>query len=222
MKAGFLCMLAALVACSCGDGGSGTLADAHDVTGDDVAVDDIAVDEGEVPVDVPSEDVAMEDLAEEDVTEEPGECTESLGPLDCWEEECYFIWEGWDYLATVEGTIAAVPYSYIVIELWPTEGGPDTPGTYSFSDANYDSCPICSVVRMDCEEDCAPVYLVTAGTIQVDEMGPIGGQFSGRIVSATGIEVTIEMGTNHSTPVPGGGTICIEDLAFSTGVMEFP
>jgi hypothetical protein len=207
-----LCALA-LLAASCG-GGTGAGTDAGDAAGD---VEDSADGTAGDP------DVAPEPETDtpEDETGEPGECDESIGPLEAYEEECYISSDGWDYLATVEGTIAAIPYSYIAIELWHTMGGPSAPGTYSFTDANYDECGLCSVVRMDCEETCRAEFLLTSGTIEVNELGALGGTFAGRIVSASGIEVTIDMGTYHSTPVEGGGTICVEDLSFSTEVTEF-
>jgi hypothetical protein len=216
-----LLLCACLAACGSGSKSDSDVGDAPDDTLD-VAGEDVSSD---VPAETDDPDAADDpDVLEDppdDVEADGAGCTETFADLDLWEEECYVISEGWDYLATIEGTIDSVPYSYIVIELWPTEGGPSTPGTYSFTDDNYDACGLCSVVRMDCEVDCAPVYLLTSGTIQVDSVDDVGGTFAGRIVSAAGIEVTIDISTYHSTPVEGGGTICLEDVRFSTEVMDF-
>jgi hypothetical protein len=157
-------------------------------------------------------------------------CAQTIPTFVAYEQEAYYYDDGvdtaWLYLAP-DADIEAGAFDYIALELWPSYGGPSSPGTYPFTDANYSTCGLCGLYESGCVYDgvsttCAKTYLLTGGTLTLSQLGTVGGSFSGSAASLRGTEVTIDPSTYVSTPVTGAGTLCINSAPISASVVEYP
>jgi hypothetical protein len=192
---------------------------------------------GDVPIvemvrpDVPG-DPAVEPAVDVPADTQPDSagCAQTISAFVAYEQEAYYYDDGidmaWLYLAP-DADIEAGAFDYIAIELWPSYGGPSSPGTYTFTDANYSTCGLCGLYESGCVYDgvsttCGKTYLLTGGTLTLSQLGMVGGSFSGSAVSLRGTEVTIDPSTYVSTPVAGAGALCIGSAAISASVVEYP
>jgi hypothetical protein len=216
-------------ACS-GDGGESP--DAYEPAGDPDAEipSEAPADTAPEPADDPGQDADTPEA--DDAPSETGDCGRDYGSVFATEQEVFRGENGgnafWLYYATVDGTMALPPFDYFSLELWPVLGGPSSPGTYAFTDANYNSCGTCGLIGTGCTDSsggrflCEKTFLATAGTAVIDAIGVVGSTFMGSVSGLTAIEVSIDPDTFESTPVPGGETACIEDLPFVATVAQVP
>jgi len=217
-------------------GGGGDSPDAAELAGDpdaetvaDVPTDPVA-DPGAEPAADPVQDV--DTVGADDGPPETEGCSRDYGSVFATEQEVFRGENGgeafWLYYATVDGTMAIPPFDYFSLELWPVLGGPSSPGTYAFTDANYNACGTCGLIGTGCTDSsggrflCEKTFLATAGTAVIDAIGVVGSTFMGSVSGLTAIEVTIDPDTFESTPVPGGETACIEDMPFVATVAQVP
>jgi hypothetical protein len=217
-------------------GGGGDSPDAAELAGDhdadaveNVQTDPVA-DPGAEPADDPVQEV--DTVEADDAAAEAGGCGRDFGSVFATEQEVFRGENGgsafWLFYATVEGTMALPPFDYFSLELWPVLGGPSSPGTYAFTDANYNSCGTCGLIGTGCTDSsggrflCEKTFLVTAGTVVIDGIGAVGSTFMGSVSGLAAIEVRIDPDDFESIPVPGGETACIEDLPFAATVAQVP
>lgn len=91
--------------------------------------------------------------------------------------------------------------------------GATAPGRYSLAGSNYDTCSNCVLVRAGCEGGrCEKVYYADEGELVITQWSPETG-FTGFLDGVVLKEVTIDS-AYHSTPVAGGGVICLDQYAF--------
>ena len=224
-------------AAGCSGGGEGS-PDAAEPAGDpdadtaaEVPADPVAEPAAEPAAD-PLPDEAAADSTADDASAETGGCGLDYGSVFATEQEVFRGENGgnafWLYYATVEGTMALPPFDYFSLELWPVLGGPSSPGTTAFTDANYNRCGTCGLIGTGCSTSsdgrflCEKTFLVTAGTVVIDSIGAVGSTFMGSVSGLAAIEVRIDPDDFESIPVPGGETACIEDLPFVATVAQVP
>ena len=125
------------------------------------------------------------------------------------------------YLAkSAEGT----PFDMLHIQLYQSApyNGATTPGDYSVNGSNYADCGNCLLAFSGCSDPnqpCEKTYYADMGSLNISEMGQAGGQLRGTI-NATFREVTIDPQTFQSTPVQGGQTWCMNNVAVSATIGE--
>jgi hypothetical protein len=96
-------------------------------------------------------------------------------------------------------------------------GASDGPHNFTFSGEELADCHTCLLLYRGCSDtSCASArtFLAEEGQLEIDSMGPAGTNLKGTLTGASLREVTIDFGTQESTPVPGGEAWCIESHAF--------
>jgi len=157
-------------------------------------------------------------------------CEQTIPSFGAFSQEAYYYNDGtdsvWIYLAP-DADPEVGTYDVVGIEIWPSLGGPTSPGTYQFTDENYSTCALCGLYESGCVYDgttttCQKTYLITGGTLTLSKLGIVGETFAGIASSLTGTEVTIDPDTYVSTPVTGAGKLCISSAAISASVYDYP
>ena len=121
------------------------------------------------------------------------------------------------YSATTE------PYDVMSIQSLADWNGPTSAGTYALDDINYVDCGLCLLAYADCEGgECAKTFYADAGDVVIDQIGMNEGDpFAGRLENVVFREVTIDS-EYVSTPVEGGDSWCMTDLAFEGFAQSAP
>jgi hypothetical protein len=170
------------------------------------------------------------DMVPPDTEPDSPACVQTIPSFGAFSQEAYYYDDGtdrvWIYLAP-DADPEGGTFDVVGIEIWPSLGGPSTPGTYPFSDENYSTCSLCGLYQSGCVYDgttttCGKTYLITGGTLTLSQLGIVGGTFAGSASSLTGTEVTIDPDTYVSTPVTGSGKLCINSAALSASVYDYP
>jgi len=134
-------------------------------------------------------------------------------------QEAYYQEGGLQYYAYNGETL---PVDQLAIEIYQGDfGGPETAGVYELTgtELNYATCGLCVRLFEDATQDTiARQYFATAGTVDIDSIGVVGGTFAGTLTGLEMVEVTITAGTFESTPVANGQTWCIPSLPFSAAI----
>jgi len=112
------------------------------------------------------------------------------------------------------------PVDVFSVEIYAELGGAQAPGTYELSEQNYDTCPNCVLLQLQCDENlnnCARTFLAVSGTMRVDAFGDIGDPFAAHFQDLVLREITYDSDF-HSTFVPGGYTWCIDSYDANTTI----
>ena len=91
--------------------------------------------------------------------------------------------------------------------------------------ANFETCTHCFVVAIGCGADCskAAFFYPRAGTATFTALSAAtGGTFQGHLENADLEQVTLDTGTDHSTPVPNGSCMHVTSLDFKATVAKSP
>ncbi|MEZ4470127.1 MAG: hypothetical protein R3F60_04835 [bacterium] len=102
------------------------------------------------------------------------------------------------------------PMRAVLVDLRDPDGSVG-PGSYDLAGTNLADCEICVAGLTGCNPatgQCTKVFVPRAGTIEIEAIGSVNEQFTARLRGVDFVEVTVERGTNRSTPVPGGQTWC--------------
>lgn len=126
----------------------------------------------------------------------------------------------WIYFAESD---PAYPKDILRIEIYPSLGGPDSPGTYALqpSDTSYENCSMCITISQNCSDpgSCEKIFMPTEGTLNLTALGQNPGEsFTGEILGCTLREVLIDWDTFVTTPVPGGDVWCIDSFNFDATI----
>ncbi len=132
--------------------------------------------------------------------------------------------DGQGFFLYMAKTSESTPFDMLHIQLYQTApyNGATAAGEYSVDGSNYADCGNCLLAFSGCNDanqPCEKTFFADLGSMNIAEMGTAGGQLRGTI-NATFREVTIDPQTYQSTPVQGGQTWCMNDLAFSATVGE--
>jgi hypothetical protein len=113
----------------------------------------------------------------------------------------------------------------LAIELY-TSGeyaGATKPGTYSLAGHDYKSCSNCVLVRTGCtDQGCEKTFFADEGDLVITQWDVEGGRFKAKLDGVKAREVTIDPETFASTPVPGGGTWCLDGLELDAEIKALP
>ncbi len=105
----------------------------------------------------------------------------------------------------------------IMVEMFGQAGGPRAVGTYAIDGTkNYSNCALCVLVAVGCDQQtCQAQYYATAGTVTVDQYSNTEGETA--TVTVTDLElIEVTSASDYtSTPVPGGGEMCISTATVS-------
>jgi len=120
---------------------------------------------------------------------------------------------------------ASLPADVVYVEIWPSFGGPSTPGTYDLQlngNHNYETCGLCPLLMANTNASTGPekLFYADTGTVEITSIGGIGSVFAATMHNVIFREVTIDESTAISTPVPGGETWCFDGYSFSQSVQE--
>ncbi len=112
------------------------------------------------------------------------------------------------------------PVDTLAFELIGDNGGATAAGAYELTDAPYESCGNCVVLRLACDgelSNCNKALLATSGTLEITEFGESGGKFSGTLTDAILREVSIAP-DNKSVLVDKGEVRCLDTYTFEATV----
>ena len=91
--------------------------------------------------------------------------------------------------------------------------GPATPGTFSVAGLNTADCGLCLLLLNSCNgPDCDKTFFARSGSVKIESLQGVGGQFQARLIDVVLEEVTVDSGTFRSTPVAGGETWCLDQV----------
>ena len=91
--------------------------------------------------------------------------------------------------------------------------GPATPGTFSVEGLNTADCGLCLVLLNNCNgPECEKTFFARSGTVRVESIQGVGGQFQARLIDVVLEEVKVDSQTYRSTPVSGGETWCLDEV----------
>jgi hypothetical protein len=123
------------------------------------------------------------------------------------------------FLYVAQSTLET-PVDTLAFELVEANGGAKAAGTYEITDAPYESCGNCVILRVGCDENlsnCQKSFLAESGTLEIAEFGESGGKFSGTLKNAILRQVSIAP-DSVSVPVEKGETWCLDAYAFEASV----
>jgi hypothetical protein len=96
------------------------------------------------------------------------------------------------------------------------DGGPASPGTYYFTDADLDECVLCGVVRGGFGSPGMRLQVIS-GTLEVSELEIVSGsRFQATLTDFVAIQVSITPSGDryHAEPVEGGEMLCADLMSF--------
>jgi hypothetical protein len=134
----------------------------------------------------------------------------------------YTEYPSWQYYGSAAST---EPTDLLTVELYPTLGGPNTPGTYSITAAetSYETCGFCLYIGTACSGSVCEKYFMPTeqGSYTITDMdAAVGGDYAGTLTGVVLQEVVVDWdgsgGTLYeTTPVPNGETWTLDGVSWS-------
>jgi len=185
----------------------------NDTASNDTASNDTASNDTNVQDTTPTEDLVADTSSDAtsptDVADTTASACDRSGYTSVASDALGF--DNGDLWYLAQSTLGS-PVDVFSIEIYAALGGASTPGTYTITDDNYDTCGNCVVIQTDCDEtlgNCQRTFLANAGKLTITSIGPIGALFTATLSDLVLTEITYD-DKYYSTPVPGGDTWCID------------
>jgi hypothetical protein len=126
----------------------------------------------------------------------------------------YMVWQG--------ATSQTAPFDMVMIEdyQYAPYNGPTAPGTYNLAGTNYKDCGLCLLAQSGCTaEGCKKLFYADQGTVEIQTISQGTSKFQAVFHNVQFKEVTINQTTYESTPVAGGQTWCMNNVAPNTDLV---
>lgn len=110
------------------------------------------------------------------------------------------------------GLTAGDPFDRLTVDFYFSLGATNGPHDLTLTGEDVADCATCVLVYRGCTgTTCEPAttYLADSGTLRVSALGGAGTTFAATLEDVRLVEVEIDRGTQHATPVPGGETWCL-------------
>jgi hypothetical protein len=131
---------------------------------------------------------------------------------------------GYENLVYQAANSTDLPYDRVSLSSLSGWGGPTTPGSYTLEGTvndNYETCGLCPrAFSYSTTGEPDKQFYADTGTVEITQIGTIGGTFAATFHNLIFREVTIDTSTWVSTVVPGGEVWCIDGFSFNESIED--